>query len=138
APAGTSQERVAGPVPEIPARNHMEPRWPIIQFSPAVPPSGHSGASAPVNPQSYPTFSSQRSGENHFTAKSPPRQISIDGQVLTAFPRVRSSEAFRRRPPILGSTARAGPASQTLPDSGRLRGRDLAARMDPKLPLLAR
>jgi hypothetical protein len=27
-----------------------------------------------------------------------PRQIPIDGQALTAFPRVRSSEAFRRRP----------------------------------------
>jgi hypothetical protein len=37
-------------------------------------------------------------------------------QALTAFPRVRSSEAFERRPPHSGPTANAGPASETLPD----------------------
>ena len=40
-------------------------------------------------------------------------------QAFTAFPRVRSSEAFRRRP-YTGSIARAGPASETLPDLRRL------------------
>jgi hypothetical protein len=83
-----------------------------------------SGASAPVNPHSYPAFSSQRSGQNHSTAKSPPRQISIDGQVLTAFPRVRSSEAFRRRPSYRGYRSRpAGIRNpsrlQTFPPSPR-------------------
>src|SRR5262249_53941393 len=71
--------------------------------------------SAPVNPQSYPTFSSQRSGQNHFTAKSPHRQISIDRQVLTAFPRVRSSEAFRRRPLILRRSLSTCPPPQPFP-----------------------
>ena len=33
-------------------------------------------------------------------------------------PRVRSSEAFRRRPSYTGSIARAGPASETLHDGG--------------------
>src|SRR5215831_18725413 len=62
APAGTSQERVADPVPEIPARNHMEPRWPIIQFSPAVSKRGLSEFGierahchhSPVSPGSWP------------------------------------------------------------------------------------
>src|SRR5437868_6985514 len=45
-----------------------------------------------------------------------PRQIPIDGQALTTLPRVRSSEAFGRRPDT-GSIARTGPASETLHES---------------------
>src|SRR6516162_1394956 len=40
APAGTSQERVVDPVPEMPASNHIEPRWPIIHLSPVASESG--------------------------------------------------------------------------------------------------
>ena len=45
---------------------------------------------------------SQRSSESQPPPKPLPRQISIDRQALTAFPRVRSSEAFGRRPLIPG------------------------------------
>jgi hypothetical protein len=48
-------------------------------------------------------------------------QIPIDGQALTACPRVPSSEAFGRRPLIPDRSARAGPASETLPESRRRR-----------------
>ena len=78
-----------------------------------------SGTAAAVNPQLSAAFSSHRPGENHPPARSLPSQIPIDGEVLTAFPRVPSSEAFGRRP-YTGSTARAGPASETLPVSGHL------------------
>src|SRR5690348_18452445 len=33
-PSGTEHVRVAVPPPKVPAKNHREPRWPTIQFSP--------------------------------------------------------------------------------------------------------
>jgi len=61
-----------------------------------------SSTAAAASPQSSAAFSSKRSSENHPSPKPAPRQIPIDGQAPTAFPRVRSSEAFRRRPPLPG------------------------------------
>ena len=75
---------------------------------------------AAASPQSSAAFSSQRSWENHLPPKPLPlpHQIPIDGQALTAFPRVRSSEASRRRPPILRQSLAPGrhPKSFTIPD----------------------
>jgi hypothetical protein len=51
-------------------------------------------------------FSSQQSSQNRLPATPLSRQIPIDGQLPTAFPRVLSSEAFGRRPDT-GSSARA-------------------------------
>src|SRR5271169_4801107 len=72
---------------------------------------------AAVSPQSSAAFSSQRSCENHPPPRLLPRQITVDDPAITALPRVLSSEAFGRRP-YTGSTSRAGPASETLHDSG--------------------
>ena len=96
-------------------------------FIPA-PPS--TGTASPTSPQSGRRVRQQRPIRNHQRlsalshlgktvppTKPLPHQIPIDGQALTAFPRVRSSEAFGRRPHT-GSTARAGPPSETLHDSG--------------------
>ena len=61
-----------------------------------------------------------------------PRQIPIDGQALTAFLRVRSSEAFRRRPPILRQSLASGrhPKPFTIP-AVRMTT-NLTAGFDPK------
>ena len=71
------------------------------------------------------------------TATVAPTPNPHSRQAFTAFPRVRSSEAFRRRP-YTGSIARAGPASETLPDSGCSRNHDRAAGFDPKEPFRPR
>ncbi len=79
-----------------------------------------SSAAAP-DPQSSAPVGIQQSWEDHPPPKRLPHQIPIDGQLLAAFPRVPSSEAFRRRPPVPGRLLAPGPASETLPDSGRSR-----------------
>src|SRR5205814_6889526 len=83
----------------FPAANPFRPTAHKRQKPTTHPPSiTPSGTAAAVNPQLSAAFSSHRSGENHTPARSLPSQIPIDDEVLTAFPRVRSSEAFRRRP----------------------------------------
>ena len=88
------------------------------------PRSGHRTPAAPTTPLSSPALSSWRSSQNHPPLQPLRRQIAIVGQALTAFPRVPSSEAFERRPPSPGSIAHAGPASETLTESGRSRDRN--------------
>jgi hypothetical protein len=51
------------------------------------------------------------------TATATPTANPHSRQALTAFPRARSSEASDAGP-CTGSIARAGPASETLPESG--------------------
>ena len=89
-----------------------------------------SSTAAAANPRSSAAFNPQRSCENHPPPKPRLRQIPIDRQALIAFPRVRSSEAFRRRPPIPRSIAGARPASETLTESGRLPDRSGDARFN--------
>jgi hypothetical protein len=74
-----------------------------------------SSTAAAASPQSSAAFSSQRSLENHPPPKPLPRQIPIAGQPLTAFPRVRSSEASRRRPPIPGPSLAPGRHPKPFP-----------------------
>ena len=78
-----------------------------------------SSTTAATTPLSSPALSSQRSSRNHPPLQPLRRQIPIVGQALTAFPRVPSSEAFRRRPLTPGSTIRARPPSETLTECGR-------------------
>jgi hypothetical protein len=96
---------------------------------------GPSSTAAAASLQSSAAFSSQRSSENHPPPKPLPRQIPIDGQALTAFPRVRSSEAFRRRPAILGQSIaprrHPKPFTITLHDSGPSRSRTGTGKFDP-------
>src|SRR5208283_3200346 len=70
-------------------------RWQSIT-SPA--PIRSPSVAAALSPQSSAAFSAQRSWEKHPPPKPPPHQIPIDGQPLTAVPRLRSSGAFGRRP----------------------------------------
>src|SRR3979411_1618609 len=74
-------------------------------------------SAAASDPQSSAPVGIQPSWEDHPPPKPLPRQIPIDGQLLAAFPRVPSSEAFRRRPPVPGRLLGPGPASATPPDS---------------------
>ena len=57
-----------------------------------------SAALARPGPQSSAAFSSRQSPQNHPLPTPLRDQIPIDGQLLAAVPRVRSSEAFGRRP----------------------------------------
>jgi len=68
-----------------------------------------SSTAAAASPQSSAAFTSCRSCQNHPSPKLLPRQIPIDRQTIIAFPRVPSSEAFRRRPPILDRSLAPGP-----------------------------
>ena len=79
-----------------------------------------SSAAAP-DPQSSAPLGTPRSWEDHPRPKPLPHQIPIDSQPLAAFPRVPSSEAFRRRTPVPGRLLAPGPASETLPVSGHSR-----------------
>jgi len=92
-----------------------------------IPGPASAGRASRTGPQSHRRAQQQRPIRDHQRpsalsdpAKTIPRQSRgsvkspIDRQALIAFPRVRSSEAFRRRPPIPGSIAGAGPASETL------------------------
>ena len=77
-----------------------------------------SSTAAAASPQSSAAFSSKRSSENHPSPKPAPRQIPIDGQAPTAFPCVRSSEAFRR----IACRPEADPLDVVrLPSAGRSR-----------------
>ena len=94
-----------------------------------------SSAAAP-DPQSSAPLATQRAWEDHSPPKPLPHQIPIDRLLLAAFPRVPSSEAFRRRPPVPGRWLATGPASETLPDSRRSWPWYRTAQFDPqrKLP----
>ena len=87
-------------------------------------------SAATPDPQSSAPLGTQRAWEDHPPPKPLPHQIPIDSQLLAAFPRVPSSEAFRRRPPVPGRLLAPGPASETLPDSSRSGDRDRTAGVD--------
>src|SRR5258706_15750661 len=65
------------------------------------------------SPQSSAPLGTPRSWEDHPRPKPLPHQIPIDSQPLAAFPRVPSSESFRRRTPVPGRLLAPGPASET-------------------------
>lgn len=79
-----------------------------------------SAALADPVPPSLAASSSHQSAQNDLPPAPPRDQIPIAGQLFAAVPRVRSSEAFGRRPAgtLTGSNARAKPASETLTDLG--------------------
>jgi len=79
-----------------------------------------STTAAAAGPQSSAAFSSQRSCQNHPLPKLLPRQIPIDGRALTAFPRVRSSVAFVRRPPYRSHRSRPAGIRNPCVDGPRL------------------
>src|SRR5215470_6305486 len=83
-------------------------------------PSSTAAAAAPL---SSPPLSSRPFPQNHPRLHPLRRQIPIAGQAVTTFPRVPSSEAFGRRPLVLGRPLRPGPASETLHGSGLSRYR---------------
>jgi class 3 adenylate cyclase len=85
----------------------------ITDPSPNTPPHRSTGLSTVIT-----GARSRRSSQNHPGANSVPRQIPKDSQLLTTFPRVRSSVAFMRRL-LTASTPLAAPASETLTVSGR-------------------
>ena len=92
--AGTSRSRRrARFIPGL-CKRRQEAHEPVLHQAVEY---GSSGQSAIIS-----GFQLSASSEKHPPPKPLPRQIPIDRQALTAFPRVRSSEAFRRRPPILG------------------------------------
>ena len=66
----------------------------ITDLPPIRPPE----ALATPSPQSSAPFSPRQSALNHPLPTPPRDQFPIDGQLLAAIPRVRSSEAFGRRP----------------------------------------
>src|SRR6266404_3943070 len=70
---------------------------------------------AAISPRSPAASSSRRSSENYRPAKPLPRQIPIAGQLLTALPRVPSSEAFGRRPPTPGRSLAPGRHPKPFP-----------------------
>ena len=92
-----------------------------------------SSTAATLSPPPSAAFRSQRSQQNHPPANSLPRQIPIDGQVLTRCPAGSFFGGFRT-PAFLPATARAGPASETLPDTGRSHNGSRAKQFDPKPP----
>ena len=103
--AGTSRSRRRARFIPVPANAGSE-----ITDQSSIRPSSTAAA---ANPQSSAAFSSQRSSQNHPRLQPLRRQIPIVGQALTAFPRVRSSEAFGRRPS--GSVARVNAGRHPKP-----------------------
>ena len=66
-----------------------------------LPPISPPEALATPSPQSSAPLSPRQSAQNHPLPTPPRHQFPIDGQLLAAIPRVRSSEAFGRRPSAL-------------------------------------
>jgi hypothetical protein len=89
-------------------------RWQQITHQSSIRPSSTEAA---PNPQSSAAFSSQRSSQQHPPPKPLRRQIPIDGQSAHRIP-ARSFLRLSDAGPYTGSPARAGPASETLHDSG--------------------
>ena len=82
-----------------------------------------SAALATPSLQSSAPFSSRQSAQNHPLPTPPRDQFPIDGQYLAAVPRVRSLEAFGRRPSALTQvdcSRRAGIRIPTREPSPRL------------------
>ena len=90
--------------------------WYDITDQSPIRPSSTAAAAAPL---SSPPLSSRPFPQNHPRLDPLRRQIPIAGQAVTTFPRVPSSEAFGRRPLVLGRPLRPRPASETLHESGR-------------------
>ena len=83
-----------------------------------------SSTAATPSPPPSAAFRSQRSQQNHPPANSLPRQIPIDGQVLTRCPAGSFFGGFRRPAFLPGHRSRragirTAPASETLPETSR-------------------
>ena len=82
-----------------------------------------SATPAQSGPQSSPASSSHQSAQNDLPPAPPRDQIPIAGQLLSRCPAGSFFGGFRTLAPYPGSTARAGPASETLTVSGLLSAR---------------
>jgi hypothetical protein len=104
--AASIRRSISFPAPRRFHSGARQRRQGLVGWSSITPSSTAAAASA----QSSAAFISCRSRENHPSPTPLPRQIPIDRQTIIAFPRVPSSEAFRRRPPILDRSLAPGRA----------------------------